>query len=148
MHGPALHAAETELAAIDAVLAADDPLLAAGPAIRRGYERLERARAAEQEWSEKLLEAQRLDQRMQPLQQQLASIEARFLAPGRLGDMLAVAAGIDEVRGARAVFAQQIRRDARGGELLVEGRAEVACMDTASGKARRWPGNILERLKE
>jgi tol-pal system-associated acyl-CoA thioesterase len=78
----------------------------------------------------------------------LTSIEARFLAPGRLGDMLAVAAGIDEVRGARAVFAQQIRRDARGGELLVEGRAEVACMDTASGKARRWPENILERLKE
>jgi tol-pal system-associated acyl-CoA thioesterase len=76
----------------------------------------------------------------------LSSVEARFLAPGRLGDMLAVAAGLGEITGARAVFAQQIRRDAREGELLVEGRAEVACIDSASGKARRWPPDILERL--
>lgn len=76
----------------------------------------------------------------------LTSVEARFLAPGRLGDMLAVAARIGEIAGARAVFTQQIRRDSQGGQLLAEGRAEVACMDVASGKARRWPENILERL--
>ncbi len=76
----------------------------------------------------------------------LTAIEAQFLAPGRLGDMLAVAAGLDECTGVRAVFAQQVRRDSRDGELLVEGRAEVACIDSASGKARRWPENILERL--
>ena len=76
----------------------------------------------------------------------LTSIEARFLAPGRLGDMLAVAAAVGELTGVRAVFAQQIRRGSRDGELLAEGRAEVACMDVASGKARRWPQDILERL--
>lgn len=76
----------------------------------------------------------------------LTSIEARFLAAGRLGDMLAVAASPGEITGARAVFAQQIRRDSRDGELLVEGKAEVACIDAASGKARRWPKDILERL--
>ena len=76
----------------------------------------------------------------------LTSVEARFVAPGRLGDMLAVAAGIGEIAGARANFTQQIRRDSQDGELLAEGRAEVACMDVASGKARRWPENILERL--
>jgi tol-pal system-associated acyl-CoA thioesterase len=76
----------------------------------------------------------------------LTAIDARFLAPGRLGDMLAVAASLGEITGARAVFAQQIRRDASDGELLVEGRAEVACIDSTSGKARRWPQEILERL--
>ena len=76
----------------------------------------------------------------------LTAIEAQFLAPGKLGDMLAVGARLGEFTGARAVFAQKIRRDSRDGELLVEGRAEVACIDAASGKARRWPDNILERL--
>jgi tol-pal system-associated acyl-CoA thioesterase len=76
----------------------------------------------------------------------LTSIEAQFLAPGRLGDMLAVGAGLAEFTKARAVFAQQVRRDSRDGELLVEGRAEVACIDATSGKARRWPKDIPERL--
>ena len=78
----------------------------------------------------------------------LTSIEAQFLAPGRLADMLAVGARLGGFTGARAVFEQQIRRDSRDGEVLVEGKAEVACVDTTSGKARRWPENILERLNE
>lgn len=76
----------------------------------------------------------------------LTSIEAQFLAPGRLGDMLAVGAGLGEFTKARAVFAQQVRRGTGDGDLLVEGRAEVACIDAASGKARRWPTDIFERL--
>ena len=76
----------------------------------------------------------------------LTAIDARFFAPGRLGDMLAVGAGLGNFTGARAVFAQQIRRDSEAGELLAEGSAEVACIDTESGKARRWPQEILERL--
>jgi tol-pal system-associated acyl-CoA thioesterase len=76
----------------------------------------------------------------------LTAIEARFLAPGRLGDMLAVGAGLSNFTGARAVFAQQVRRNSQDGELLAEGQAEVACIDTASGKARRWPQAIHERL--
>lgn len=76
----------------------------------------------------------------------LTAIEAQFLAPGRLGDMLTVGAGLGNFTGARAVFVQQIRRDSQDGELLVEGKAEVACIDVSSGKARRWPQAILERL--
>jgi acyl-CoA thioester hydrolase len=76
----------------------------------------------------------------------LTSIEARFLAPGRLGDMLAVSAALDGLRGARASFAQQIRLGSAGGELLALGRAEVACVDKQAGKARRWPREFLERL--
>jgi tol-pal system-associated acyl-CoA thioesterase len=78
----------------------------------------------------------------------LTAIESQFLAAGRLGDMLAVGAGLGDFTGARAVFAQQIRRGSQDGELLADGKAEVACIDAASGKARRWPQAILERLQE
>jgi acyl-CoA thioester hydrolase len=76
----------------------------------------------------------------------LTSIEAQFLAPGRLGDMLAVSAKLGEIRGARAHFVQEIRRDDSQGEILVQGRAEVACIESASGRARRWPAEIFEGL--
>ena len=78
----------------------------------------------------------------------LTSVEARFLAPGRLGDMLAVSAELTEIKGARAQFAQEIRRDSSQGDLLAQGRAEVACIDTSSGRVRRWPAEILEGMKQ
>jgi DNA repair protein SbcC/Rad50 len=73
-----LDAVETELAAFSATLAADQALLAAAPAIRRGFERLERAREAERQWAEKLIRLQELERQMQPLQQRMAGVEARF----------------------------------------------------------------------
>jgi tol-pal system-associated acyl-CoA thioesterase len=78
----------------------------------------------------------------------LTSIEARFLAPGRLGDRLLVSADVSELTGARAIFTQQVHRDDEGGDLLAEGRAEVACVDKATGRPRRWPAEFIERLKE
>ena len=77
----------------------------------------------------------------------LTSIEARFLAPGRLGDMLAVSADLTELKGARAHFVQEIRRDSNEGDLLAAGTAEVACIDTSNGRARRWPADFFEGLK-
>jgi tol-pal system-associated acyl-CoA thioesterase len=76
----------------------------------------------------------------------LTAIEARFVAPGRLSDLLMVSADVTDLKGARAVFVQQLRRDTQNGELLAEGRADVACIDKASGRARRWPNEFLERL--
>jgi len=78
----------------------------------------------------------------------LTAIEARFVAPGRLGDMLMVSADVKELTGARAIFTQQVRRAVQTGELLAEGRADVACIDKVSGRARRWPDELLERLKQ
>jgi tol-pal system-associated acyl-CoA thioesterase len=78
----------------------------------------------------------------------LTAVEARFLASGRLGDMLAVSADLVSVKGARASFEQQIRRETSNGELLVQGRAEVACVDSSSGRARRWPAVFFEGLNE
>jgi tol-pal system-associated acyl-CoA thioesterase len=76
----------------------------------------------------------------------LTSIEARFVAPGRLGDMLAVSAELEAVAGARAVFAQEVRRDTSAGQRLAAAKAEVACVDVASGRARRWPKGLFEEM--
>ncbi|HEY5667067.1 MAG TPA: YbgC/FadM family acyl-CoA thioesterase [Gammaproteobacteria bacterium] len=76
----------------------------------------------------------------------LASIEAKFIGPGRLGEVLAVSADLTELKGARAWFSQEIRRESSAGELIAEGRAEIACIDLAGKRARRWPRTFLEGL--
>jgi tol-pal system-associated acyl-CoA thioesterase len=77
----------------------------------------------------------------------LTSIEARFHAPARLGDLLTVTAEAVETRGARVVFAQTLRRSDSAVEL-VSGRAEVACVDATLGKPRRWPAELLRELRK
>ena len=74
----------------------------------------------------------------------LTSIEARFQAPARLGDLLTVTAEATETRGARVVFAQTIRRS--DSAVVCTGSAEVACVDAANGKPRRWPTELLREL--
>jgi len=76
----------------------------------------------------------------------LAAIEARFVAPGRLSDMLYVEARVSEVRGARMFFEQSVRRAAADGELLCHGQAEVASMDPKQGRPRRFPKQLLSEL--
>ena len=78
----------------------------------------------------------------------LTSIEARFIAPARLGDLLTVTAEAVETRGARVVFAQTIRRSEAESELVCTGHAEVACVDAALGKPRRWPPELLRELRK
>jgi tol-pal system-associated acyl-CoA thioesterase len=76
----------------------------------------------------------------------LASIEARFHAPARLSDLLYVSADVDDARGARMLFKQDVRRNAPDGELVCEGAAEVACMDARRGRPRRIPESLKSEL--
>ena len=76
----------------------------------------------------------------------LTSIEARFHAPARLGDLLTVTAEAKETSGARVVFAQTIRRSDT--EPVCTGNAEVACVDAELGKPRRWPTELLRELRK
>jgi tol-pal system-associated acyl-CoA thioesterase len=78
----------------------------------------------------------------------LASIEARFLAPARLSDMLYVSADVAAARGARMRFTQHVRRNDPVGDLLCEGSAEVACMDAHGGGARRIPKALMSELTQ
>ena len=73
----------------------------------------------------------------------LARIEASFVAPSRLSDMLSVGANVTDIRGARIVFEQPVRRGTPQGELVCSGVAEVACMDVITGKPRRFPKAVL-----
>jgi len=77
----------------------------------------------------------------------LAAIEARFLAPARLSDVLHVRAAVAEARGARIKFAQDIRRGEPRGEVVCEGIAEVACMDASKGRPRRFPPTLVSELQ-
>ncbi len=78
----------------------------------------------------------------------LIATEAKFRAPARLGDLLDVSATVTDVRGARVVFAQEIRQSpADDGQLICEGTAAVACKHTASGRPVRWPDELLRELK-
>lgn len=77
----------------------------------------------------------------------LAAIEARFVAPARLSDMLYVEAVVSRVRGARVVFEQLVRRAAADGEVLCRALAEVASMDAALGRPKRFPPDLLSELQ-
>jgi acyl-CoA thioester hydrolase len=73
----------------------------------------------------------------------LAYIEAKFVAPSRLSDMLAVDADLTDIKGARIVFEQAIRRNGGQGELVCFGRAEVACMDVERQRPKRFPEHLI-----
>ncbi len=77
----------------------------------------------------------------------LASIAAKFRTPARLSDVLYVSAEMVEASGARVVFEQAVRRGGEHGELICEGRAEVACMDAVEGRPRRIPTTLKSGWK-
>jgi acyl-CoA thioester hydrolase len=78
----------------------------------------------------------------------LARVEARFVAPARLGDMLQVGARATSLRGARVVFEHEVRGTALDGELVCRATAEVACMDADRGSPRRLPAALLSEWKQ
>ena len=77
----------------------------------------------------------------------LAAVEAKFMVPARLGDMLHIGARVSMLRGARIVFMHEVRRGAGEGELVCRATAEVACMDAARGGPRRLPAELLSEWK-
>ena len=78
----------------------------------------------------------------------LVGTEVRFTRPARLDDMLYITAELSQLRGARFVFDQSVRRESADGELLCKGIAEVACMDAEKMRPRRVPVTLLSELSE
>jgi acyl-CoA thioester hydrolase len=72
----------------------------------------------------------------------ILSADVQFRRPARLDDVVEVHTRLLSISGARMTIAQQILLD---GALLVEGRIE-ACVITLSGKARRVPSEVREKL--
>ena len=76
----------------------------------------------------------------------LVGTELKFSRPARLDDMLYITADLAQVKGARFMFEQSVRRESPDGELLCRGVAEVACMDLERLKPRRVPAALLSAL--
>ncbi len=69
--------------------------------------------------------------------------EIDYLRPARLEDELVVETEVEEVGGASLKFLQTVRR---GEETLVEMRVVVVCAALATGKPKRLPEELRERL--
>ncbi len=64
---------------------------------------------------------------------------ARYHAPARYDDLLAVRTRLASLARATIEFSYEV---ARGGEVLVEGATRLACVDAASGRPRRLPEEV------
>jgi acyl-CoA thioester hydrolase len=80
---------------------------------------------------------------------QFAVVEAqvRYRRPARYDDRLVVTAAVESWRGASVTFAQEIRREAEDGELLVTATIRAACLDSDTLKPRPLPPRMLEELR-
>ena len=71
------------------------------------------------------------------------AIEAEYLKPARLDDLLTVTTSIAALGRAQLTFAQRVLR---GHELLLDAKIRVACIDPATGRPIRMPRAIHEQL--
>jgi acyl-CoA thioester hydrolase len=105
---------------------------------------LERARS---EW----LRARGLSQRVLALEPgvvfSVVALEAQYLRPARLDDVLTISCEPALNGGASISFEQNIWRDCLEGELLLTARVRVACLDAQSLKPKRLPEVILRELR-
>lgn len=83
-----------------------------------------------------------------PFGQQIAfavrSVQAEYLKPAKLDDLILVETVVESVGHAQVMFAQQITRD---GEPLLDARIRVACIDPMRGKPVPMPRDIYQQLK-
>lgn len=71
----------------------------------------------------------------EPLAYTVRDLTIDYRAPARVDDLLTIETTLAELRGARMIFEQAIRR---GDDVLCTGRVTVACM-TMDGRPRRIP---------
>ena len=79
----------------------------------------------------------------EPLAFAVRTIDAEFLKPARIDDLLEVETSVADIAGARLVLRQIVRR---GPELLVEAEVTVVLVNR-QGKARRIPDSVREVLQ-
>lgn len=82
--------------------------------------------------------------RAEPLAFAVRRMTTDWVAPARIDDLLRVTTTFKDVRGARMMIAQEIRR---GDALIATADVEAACMNL-DGRPRRLPAEILDRLAQ
>lgn len=77
-------------------------------------------------------------------------VEAHFRKPARYGEQLQVTCAIAESTRASLTFRQEIYRDrpgsGPGGDLLLDGRVRVACLDALKYRPRPLPPRLLQEM--
>ncbi len=78
----------------------------------------------------------------------VVDVEAHFRRPARYGELLHVTCEVAEAARASLTFKQEIFRQGVGGELLLDGRVRVACLDAESYRPRPLPDRLLQEKGE
>jgi tol-pal system-associated acyl-CoA thioesterase len=78
----------------------------------------------------------------------VVDVEAHFRRPARYGELLHVTCEVAETARASMTFKQEIFRRGVGGELLLDGRVRVACLDAESYRPRPLPDRLLQEKGE
>lgn len=104
---------------------------------------LERARS---EWLRSLGLDQAALYRDERVQFVVVEAHVRYLRPARYDDLLYARARVEAHKGASVTFAQEIRRDAEEGELLVTATVRAACLDADRLRPRPLPTALREEL--
>ena len=73
----------------------------------------------------------------------VVDIEAHYRKPARYGDELQVTCDVEDRSRASLTFQQQIYRGGLNGELLVAGKARVACLDAVNLKPKALPKELM-----
>ena len=78
----------------------------------------------------------------------VVDIEAHYRKPARYGELLQVSCRVHEHTRASLTFDQQIHRERADGELLLDGKVRVACLDAASHRPRPLPQSLIREIGE
>lgn len=78
----------------------------------------------------------------------VVDVEAHFRRPAGYGELLHVTCEIAEAARASLTFKQEISRNGAGGELLLDGRVRVACLDADNFRPRPLPDRLLQETDE
>jgi acyl-CoA thioester hydrolase len=74
----------------------------------------------------------------------VANVNIDYLKPAKLDDALWVSCAPEPEGRVTLAFVEQIRRDSAGGDVLINARVRVACVDAIRFRPRRLPDFVLE----
>jgi acyl-CoA thioester hydrolase len=73
----------------------------------------------------------------------VAEAEVKYRRPARLDDLVVISCDPKPAGRVAIDFHQQVWREREGGELLVEGRVRIVCVDATSFRPTRLPDSVM-----
>jgi len=77
----------------------------------------------------------------------VVDVEAHYRKPARYGDQLQVTCTVRETTRASITLDQEVLRDTRAGELLLDGCVRAACLDAQTYRPRPLPPELWKQIK-